>query len=434
MRIAKILYQTVLWRGLFYVSSFVLNILIARHFEAAVSGSIYYLINIFSLLHLVGSLSLDSGIIFFASKKEIPVARLLNFSILWTLACILILALLLYTGGISRSYEGISAGTLRSYAILFVFGNLLFNYAAGFFYAINKFIIPGVISLVHNVLLIIIIPFEGYRFLPGVTDGNYFYWYFLAFLSQGVIAVIALKVLYPSPGQTGLPLAAELKKLFNYSLLALAGNIAFFFLYRVDYWFVEKYCTAEELGNYIQVSRLGQLFFLLPSFLAAAIFPLAASETNPLVPSRLALISRTFLFFYAAACLVLIIVGRWFFPFLFGESFGGMYLAFVWLVPGILSLSTLYSLTAYNGGKNKLKENMTGCLLGLCLVIPANWWLVPIYGINAAAGVSSAGYMVYEAYLLYHFRKENEVRLSSFFIFRTEDLTYLKRMLIPSKK
>ncbi len=433
MRIARILYQSVVWRGLFYLSSFVLNILIARHFEAAVSGSIYYLIYIFSLLHLVGSLSLDSGFIYFASKKEIPASRLLTFSVVWTLACGFFLGLVLGSGTFNSSYSGIGPGMLASFCIFFVCGNLLLNYATGLFHARNQFIIPGVIGVAHNSLLILIMPFEGSRLITAITDANYFYYYFLAFLSQGLCVALVFKVKNPEGLTFKFPSAPDLKKLFKYSLLALAGNLAFFFLYRVDYWFVEKYCSAEQLGNYIQVSRIGQLFFLLPSFLAAAIFPLTAADQNQLLPARLALISRTFLFFYAAACLVLAVIGRWFFPFVFGETFGAMYSAFLWLVPGILSLSTLFSLTAYNGGINKLKENMTGCLLALCFVVPANWWLVPIYGINAAAAVSSVGYILYEVYLLYLFKKENEARLSSFFIFRKDDLAYLKNMFTHSK-
>lgn len=110
-----------------------------------------------------------------------------------------------------------------------------------------------------------------------------------------------------------------------------------------------------------------------------------------------------------------------------------MYIAFIFLVPGILSLSALFTLTAYNGGKNKLKANMKGCLLALIVVLAGNWILVPEYGINAAAAVSSVGYIVYEIYLLYDFKKENDIKLSSFFIFRIEDIKTLKKLLLTTK-
>ena len=53
MQVGKIVFQNLVWRGLYYVSTFVLNLLIARHYEASVSGSVYYISNLYSLLILV---------------------------------------------------------------------------------------------------------------------------------------------------------------------------------------------------------------------------------------------------------------------------------------------------------------------------------------------------------------------------------------------
>lgn len=432
MPTAKILYQSILWRGLYYFSAFLLNILIARHFKAAESGSIYFIINIFTLAHLLCSLSIDSGIIYFVSKKELDPSRLFNFSILWTiLTGIILLAVL--PAFISVSYNNISRTELTVYCIFFICGNLLYNFCAGLFYAQNNFLIPNIISLSFNLMLLLCLPFNGNSLLPVITDGNYFYFYFASFPAQALAITIAYYWLEINEITFKLPAKIEFIKLLKYSLFALAGNAAFFLLYRIDYWFVEKYCTTAALGNYIQVSKLGQLFFILPSILATAIFPITASDSKNNILSWLALLSRFFLFFYAGCCLVLVLSGYWLFPFVFGKSFGSMYIAFIFLVPGILSLSALFTLTAYNGGKNKLKANMMGCLLALMVVIAGNWVLVPQYGINAAAGVSSMGYIVYEIYLLYDFKKENDIKLSSFFIFRFEDIITLKKLLLTTK-
>src|SRR6476469_7667119 len=83
MNIQKLLYQNILWRGLFYLLGFILNILIARHFKSELTGSLYYLINVYSFITLIASVSLESGITYFASSKEISGVRLLNFSLVW---------------------------------------------------------------------------------------------------------------------------------------------------------------------------------------------------------------------------------------------------------------------------------------------------------------------------------------------------------------
>jgi len=433
MPIAKILYQSIVWRGLLYLATFLLNILIARHFEAALSGSIYYIINIFSLVHLVAGLSMESGIIYFGASTAINPAKLFNFSVLWTFIAGLILWLMMILF-VTTSYPYISLADLKIFGLFFICGNLLYSYSASLFYAQKNFLVPNVISLCLTLLLILALPYNGSSFFSGITDANYFFIYFLFFIVQGVCTALAFYLLRIKKLHFTQPSKSDLQKLFRYSLLAWLGNIIFFLLYRIDYWFVEKYCSTEALGNYIQVSKLGQLFFLLPSMIATAILPLTATENKETMAHWLALISRFFLYFYAVISLFLLLTGYWLFPKVFGESFTGMYGAFIWLIPGILSLSTLYTLTAYNAGKNKLKTNMLGCLYALIVVIAGNWWLVPVYGINAAAAVSSVGYIVYQVYLLNDFKKENSTGILQFFVFKFEDIRALKKILTSSNK
>ena len=45
MRLQKLIYQGIVWRGIYYASVFLLNIVIARVFRAAESGVINYIIN-----------------------------------------------------------------------------------------------------------------------------------------------------------------------------------------------------------------------------------------------------------------------------------------------------------------------------------------------------------------------------------------------------
>jgi O-antigen/teichoic acid export membrane protein len=432
MHIAKSIFQSVLWRGLLYLSTFVLNILIARHFEAGVSGSFYYVINIFSLLQLLAGLSMESGILYFGATREIPPARLFNFSLTWTFLAVIFLWLIL-AGFKITAPQSFSPGQLKVFAVFFISGSLLYNYSTALFYAQKNFFVPNMISLCLNLLLIGLLPYNGTSIIAVINDANYFYLYFSFLLAQGLFTVIAFYLTRIKKVNFRQPSMAELKDLFRYSLLAWAGNIVFFLLYRVDYWFVETYCSSEALGNYIQVSKLGQLFFLLPSMIATAILPLAVTENKETMLQWLALLSRFFLYAYAVVCLVLVLVGYWLFPFIFGDSFNQMYRAFIFLIPGILSLSTLYTLTAYNAGKNQLKANILGCLYALMVVVAGNWWLVPVYGINAAAAVSSVAYVFYQVYLLIDFRKENNSGIKPFFVFKFGDITSLQKLLTSKK-
>jgi O-antigen/teichoic acid export membrane protein len=228
--------------------------------------------------------------------------------------------------------------------------------------------------------------------------------------------------------------AAQLQMLFQYCGLAFTGNIIFFLLYRIDYFFVERYCTAQELGNYIQVSKLVHLFFILPTILASVVFPITAGGQKEVIDKLLTLLSRSIFLLYLLACAFLALTGKWLFPFVFGESFTAMYQSFLWLIPGILSLSGIFTLTAYFAGKNRIKVNIAGSVYALIVIVIGDMLFIPHYGIQAAAIISSIGYIVYQVYIIAVFKKEYQIAVTDFFIFRSSDLIKIKDSILNSTK
>jgi O-antigen/teichoic acid export membrane protein len=433
MHTARILLQSILWRGLYYVSAFVINILIARHFQASVSGAVYYISSIYALVLLLASLSFESGIIYFSAKKEIPVDRLFNFSIAWTF----IIGLLTFTTVylfFNKAYDGIGVGLIIISAVVFITGNLLITYCSGFFYATNNFKVPNIIIIAGTLMLIILIPYNGKSVLPAINDQNFFYIYFSTFFVQGLCMAAAAWIKFIPTYSLKFLSAAQLQMLFRYCGLAFAGNIIFFLLYRVDYFFVERYCTAEELGNYIQVSKLVHLFFVLPTILASAVFPITAGGRKEAIHKLLTLLSRSIFLLYIFTCVCLALIGKWLFPFVFGESFTAMYQPFLWLIPGILSLSGIFTLTAYFAGKNRIKVNITGSVYALIVIVTGDVFFIPKYGIEAAAIVSSIGYIIYQVYIIAVFKKEYQIAVADFFIFRSSDWLQIKKTISDSLK
>ena len=138
---------------------------------------------------------------------------------------------------------------------------------------------------------------------------------------------------------------------------------------------------------------------------------------------------------YSIACIFLALTGKWLFPFVFGESFTAMYQPFLWLIPGILSLSGIFTLTAYFAGKNRIKVNIIGSVYALLVIIAGDIIFIPEYGIEAAAITSSLGYIVYQVYIIAVFKKEYQIAAADFFIFRLSDWKQIKRAISdPFKK
>ena len=99
-----------------------------------------------------------------------------------------------------------------------------------------------------------------------------------------------------------------------------------------------------------------------------------------------------------------------------------MYQPFLLLIPGILSLSSIFTITAYFAGSNRIKINIIGSVYALLFILFGNMIFTPLFGINAAALISSIGYIVYQVYIIGVLKKEFKLPLSDFFIFKFTDI------------
>jgi len=422
MRLKKSIFQNVFWRGLYFLSVFILNILISRYFKAAGSGWIYYVINNLSLLLLITGASLESGAGYYAATNKIDSTKIGGFCFLWALSGAIISSIFLFLfpklilGSAIIDLEYIAA------CIAYVLGFLLINYFSALFYAMQNFFIPNFILLCANILFICSILFLGQN---GFLYSHFVLIYFSSFLLQGIMLAISY-FLQNGKWIKGFLTILEIKNILRYSLIALSANIIFFLVYRVDYWFVKRFCTEQDLGNYIQVSKLGQIFLLVPTMIAAIIFPKTASNLRMDMQASVLSLSRILFSLYFSLIIVLIIIGKWLFPFIYGFTFTEMYKPFLYLAIGILSLSTQALLAAYFAGKNKLSINLIGSVIALIIIVAGNILLVPHYGINAAAAVSSTGYLCYLIYSILVFNKEQKTSIGDFFILKRSDIDHLK--------
>ena len=425
MSIRKGIQDIILWRGLNFLSVLVLNVLLARVFEAAGAGSVFFIINNLSLLILVLSFSLEAGLGYYAATGKIENVQAGLLALVWCLVmssisfCIFSFYNLSLPIGLNLKFP----------AVFFIAGNLLISFYSALYFAKENFFLPNFLLLIINLLLIVL-------FIPPlnerITQRELLYAYFAGFLVQGIL----ITVFYFSKSNRGtykFPVIADLKLVMKYSGAAFLGNIIFFLVYRIDYWFVETWCSAADLGNYIQVSKIVQWFLVIPSMIGTVIFPLTAIGKNTMMVEKVALSSRMLLGLFSIICLGLSITGFWIFPFIFGDTYSAMYPVFLLYIPGILALVSLYPVSSYHAGINRLDINIKGCLLALLVIITGNWLFTPSYGIYAASIASSVGYIVYFIYSLHNFNKRNKIKLSRFFKPLSGDYTFLKTMLYKRK-
>ena len=427
MGIKKLLTQSIFWRVLNVTSLLVMNVFLSRYLQAANMGWIFFLINTFSLVLLIVSLSMESGITFFASSNTISKNKLVYFSLVWAvvITAITVAGAFIYFN-ITNTEQTLWFEYLV-FALCFIPGSLLANCFTALFYAGRNYAVPNIILFLTNIILIIIIVQLGSD--NSKASDALINLYFLYFLVQGLLLAIAYMVQYKSLSDIGFISSAEMKVLFRYSMAALLANVLFFLVYRVDYWFVEYYCSKQALGNYIQASKLGQLLLLIPNMIAGTVFPETARKENNTTHFIIPFLSRCLCLFFIVLTVVLSVCGKWLFVFLFGPSFSLMYAVIIILLPGILALSILAMLSAYLAGRNNIPANMKGSFFTLLIIVTGDMLLIPKFGINAAAAISSLGYIFHLFYNIWQYRRYHKEPWTDFLVPKKQDFKKIKTII-----
>lgn len=413
MGLAKNIANSVFWRGIFLAGMFAVNLAVTRTLGASASGWLFYLVNYFSFVILITGFCLESGFVYIASKfPEQGTKGLGLFAVCWTLPASLLAAALVVL--VSPSAEWYSTPQLLQVCLLYTPGILLTSFFYALFTVRQNYRLPNLVLSCINLVSIAAILLVA-KYLP---HSNLVSWIFFAsFLLQGVALVVAWMAAETPRSFFMLPSRVFLKPIFVYGAQALAANLIFSLVYRVDYFFVKSTCTVcatGDLGNYIQVSKLGQILLFLPGFAATSLFPYTAANESLSAANSLVKVVRLVLLMVLLPVALLAIIGHWLFPFLYGDTFGSMYLPFLLLIPGILSLSVVTLLAAYNAGTNRVAENIKGALLGLVFIVAGDWLLIPRFGIAAASTVSSVSYFIYMLYLLTGFSKHTGIKMTQF--------------------
>ncbi len=425
-RTANLIVQHLLWRGFYFFSVLILNILISRFFAAEKSGQIFYIINNLAFVLLLASISLESGAAFYISSGKMDAVRMARFCLLWTIVAGGIAGLGWWLGlRFTHSTFFGTTGFLGA-SLLFIGGVLLTSFFNALFYAKQQFGLPNKLLLGVNICLIILLILG--RQTPGIRD-HFILLYFISYAVQGLLLMVSFFISYPEKTARGFPPSGVLAKAIRYSLIALTANIIYFLVNRMDYWFVAHYCSARDLGNYIQASKLGQMLLIVPSILGATLFPLLSSGKHVNSSTELKSVVRVLLWINLGICIPLICFGNYLLPLIFGKSFDEMYILFILLIPGILSLTANYPVAAWFSARERIRVNISGALISMLLIIAGDVILLPYAGVRAASCVSSAGYFCYYCYMQAIYRKENPSSIKDFLFIRKNDLKWIYQLM-----
>jgi len=430
MQLAKSLNSHVLWKLLGFGVQLVITVLLSRLLEAADSGRFFYFISWLTFFILIGSGGFDSAITYFLASGKISKHKLLSILLIWLTAIMIVFSVSGYMLKDELAFISDFPDNGFFYGLLYLVGFLCIHFFTAFFYGEHKFIVPSRLLFYTNLLYVIFLLYCTFFLSSGVPKILIVKSYIWMILGQGfLIAVFYLFRLRFNVTEFSFS-KKDFSGILIYGFWALVANLLFFTTTRIDYWFLKiTEQPASDIGNYIQVSRLAQILQLLPAMLSAYFFPMTASKGNQMIP-HLTLLSRCLIFFNCIIILPFALMGQYIFPFVFGYSFDQMYTLFLLYIPGMLSLSVLSIMSTYFAGINKVKTNMIISLVGLLIVCVGNAYLIPVYGTNAAAFVSSLAYLISCTMAAILFLRKSGLCIKELLFMKGDDFILIKKTIL----
>ncbi len=428
MQLTRSLNSHIIWKTLGLGIQLIITICLSRMLGAAESGSFFYFISWLSFFILIGSGGLDSAITYFIASGIIPQKRLLIITVTW----MLLVSLIFYFLGIVFSDQ---IQFLKSfpengllYGFIFIIGQSAINYFTAFFYGEQHYVLPSQLIFFANLAYAILLIIAGYTDIAIFTHLFLIKTYILSVAIQG-LALALFYSFYPGIKKQTTDIGVrDYRKLFSYGFMAFCANVFFFAATRIDYWLLNKFnIPNSEIGNYIQVSRIVQLFQIFPSMLAAYFFPKTAASGDKIIPYFTILI-RWIIIINFILVLPVVFAGSYLFPLIFGNSFDQMYVLFILLIPGIIALSVLSILSTYLAGADAVHLNLLTAFIALIIICIGDYCLIPVYGVKAAAAVSGFAYLICTATALLFYVRKTGISLLKILTINKSDFDLFKRI------
>ena len=170
------------------------------------------------------------------------------------------------------------------------------------------------------------------------------------------------------------------------------ANLAQFVTYRFDSFIVSYLLGMSALGIYAAAYTVAEMFSYLPSCLATVVFPATAASTIEEANWRTARVSRITFAFVVFASIIGAAVAPWIYPAILGSQFTYSVVLFWALLPGSIMLAGTKIITADLLGRGFPQYASRASSCGMVAIVILDIFLIPRYGLMAAAVSSSVVY------------------------------------------
>jgi O-antigen/teichoic acid export membrane protein len=195
---------------------------------------------------------------------------------------------------------------------------------------------------------------------------------------------------------------------------------------RFDMYLVAYYLGTTQVGYYSIAAALSGFLFYIPSSIAVVALPRFTS-VDARSASTIALQGMRVALFSSISLMILLLgIGKFIVPLLYGQAFFSAVKPLFILLPGVAVYGMAHITTAYfNGHLGKPFINTGLALLALIIDVGLNIILIPRMGINGAAISCTISYIVAMVVCLWIFVRLSGVPIKEILIVRKDDFTQI---------
>lgn len=190
--------------------------------------------------------------------------------------------------------------------------------------------------------------------------------------------------------------AHVLRPYIGYALLTFATLSLTQIVQRFDVLLVNGYRGPHAAGLYAVAVQFTDLLLVIPAALGSVMFRRGARSTPSHWSDMLVVLRWTGLF-AAAGSIFVLVAAPWLVSVLFGSAYAGSVAPLRWLLPGTIAFSLQSVLSNYLAGRGRPRIVLLAWLAGAVVGIGADLVVIPAYGIEGAAIVSSVSYLLVTA-------------------------------------
>ena len=396
--------STFIFRVLLVGLGAVNSVILARFLGPAGQGTFAVIATLITILSIIGGLGIGSANIYFLGQKRYEL-RILFWNSILTSAVVGVILIGIAYGlyeAIPSIFQGVGKDLVVLYALilpLLLGWAYISSFLLGFqrFTAFNIFyIVLSLFTLVNYLVFLSLSPTVRTAIIISIVLNG---------LGIILLAIYIVKRIDSSILRPKVNLRA-LSESIAFGVKGQLGNIAQFMNYRLDRLFVNWFAGPAAVGLYSVAVVLVESLWYVSNSIALVLFP-KISASGDMVSNAQTTAKSCRISFFSALLMagILVVIGPWLIPLLFGKAFADSLPALNYLLPGVVVFSLTNIIASYIIGRGFPHYNTIIALVSFVFTVVFDLLLIPRWGIIGAAIASSISYLVATITAVYYYRK-----------------------------